>query len=66
VDLVSGDLVVDASSQHSELLRWLPEIGRARCANVEPCGIFYVRFYRLRDVAASSSTAASSARTWAT
>ncbi|MBM4266243.1 MAG: FAD-dependent oxidoreductase [Deltaproteobacteria bacterium] len=50
-ELVSGDLVVDASGRRSELYRWLPEIGtRAVREASSPCGIFYTsRFYRLLD-----------------
>ncbi len=49
--LVSGDLVVDASGRRSPLPRWLPAIGARDVREASsPCGIFYTsRFYRLRD-----------------
>ena len=49
--LVSGDLVVDASGRRSKLRHWLPEIGARTVREASsPCGIFYTsRFYRLRD-----------------
>jgi len=51
VELVSGDLVVDASGRRSELMRWLPAIGTPAVREASsPCGIFYTsRFYRLHD-----------------
>lgn len=50
-ELVTGDLVVDASGRRSELFRWLPEIGARPVREASsPCGIFYTsRFYRLLD-----------------
>jgi 2-polyprenyl-6-methoxyphenol hydroxylase-like FAD-dependent oxidoreductase len=51
VELVAGDLVVDASGRRSALGRWLPAIGAREVREASsPCGIFYTsRFYRLRD-----------------
>jgi len=50
-ELISADLVVDASGRNSKLKSWLDAIG---CAPLEQesesCGIFYCsRFYRLND-----------------
>jgi 2-polyprenyl-6-methoxyphenol hydroxylase-like FAD-dependent oxidoreductase len=50
-ELVSGDLVVDASGRRSKLRAWLPAIGTPPVREASsPCGIFYTsRFYRLLD-----------------
>lgn len=50
-EVLSADLVLDASGRRSVLHRWLEEIGApAMQKDSEPCGIFYCsRFYRTRD-----------------
>lgn len=50
-EVVSGDLVVDASGRRSPLKKWLPAIGTPEIREASsPCGIFYTtRFYRLLD-----------------
>ena len=50
-ELISGNLVVDASGRRSKMRQWLPEIGTPEIReDSSPCGIFYTtRFYRLLD-----------------
>lgn len=50
-ELLTGDLVVDASGRRSKLRHWLREIGGREVDEISnPCGIFYTsRFYALKD-----------------
>jgi flavin-dependent dehydrogenase len=50
-EVLSGDLIVDASGRRTKLGIWLTAIGSNELEEVRsPCGIFYAtRFYRLRE-----------------
>ena len=50
-ELLSGDVVIDASGRRSKLRHWLPEIGGRELREASnPCGIFYTsRFYALKE-----------------
>ncbi len=50
-EVITGDLVVDATGRRTRMRHWLPAIGAREVREAtSPCGIFYTsRFYRLLD-----------------